>query len=88
MSELLLAKQAKDLLADIFREVFVLDDDVDVTTLNYRGIQAWDSVGHMQLVAGIETAFDVMFETEQVIGMSSFDKALEILAAHGIDINS
>jgi acyl carrier protein len=39
---------------------------------------------HMQLVAELETKFDVMLSTEQVIGMSTFEKATEALEAHGI----
>ena len=44
----------------------------------------WDSVGHMALVAAIEKAFDIMLDTEDVIGMSSFTKAKEIVSKHGI----
>lgn len=44
----------------------------------------WDSVGHMTLVAIIEKTFDIMLDTDDVIGMSSFQKAKEIIAKHGI----
>lgn len=44
----------------------------------------WDSVGHMTLVAIIEKTFDIMLDTDDVIGMSSFLKAKEIIAKHGI----
>ncbi|MBC8037230.1 MAG: acyl carrier protein [Rhizobiales bacterium] len=73
-------------LIETFIEVFSLEPGADVAALKYRGIPAWDSIGHMQLVASIETAFDVMLETDQVIEMSSFDKALEILSANGVGV--
>ena len=38
----------------------------------------------MQLVAAIENAFDIMLTTDQVIGMSSFCKAREFAALHGV----
>jgi hypothetical protein len=38
----------------------------------------------MQLVAGIEAVFDIMLETEDVIGMSSFGKACEIVEKYGV----
>ncbi|MFA7429779.1 MAG: acyl carrier protein [Rhodospirillaceae bacterium] len=66
----------------VFREVFQLPDDVDVPSLAYRQRPEWDSVGHMQLIAALETEFDVMLETDEVIDMSSFDKAVEILERH------
>ncbi|MGC2855615.1 acyl carrier protein [Novispirillum sp. DQ9] len=72
-------------VADIFRETFTLDGAIDVEALAYRQIPAWDSVGHMQLVAALESAFDVMLETDEIIDMSSFDKAVEILSRHLVD---
>lgn len=70
-------------IADQLRTVFVdalqLDDDVDVENLKYRDIEAWDSVGHMALVAAIEDEFDVQFETDQVIDMSSFKVAVDMV---------
>jgi acyl carrier protein len=70
-------------IADQLRAVFVdslqLDDDVDVENLKYRDIEAWDSVGHMALIAAIEDEFDVQFETDQVIDMSSFKVAVDMV---------
>lgn len=76
----------RDQLIAAFRTGLSLSADVDIPSLTYRGISQWDSVGHMQLVAEIEGQFEIMMETDQVIDMSSFDKALEILAVHGIDL--
>ncbi len=53
--------------------------------LAYNSIRQWDSVGHMALVAELESAFDVMLDTEEIVGMSSVKKAREILARHGVE---
>ncbi|CAL9658064.1 acyl carrier protein [Saccharothrix sp. NPDC042600] len=71
-------------LRTVFVEALQLDDDVDVENLKYRDIDAWDSVGHMALVAAIEDEFDVQFETEQVIDMSSFKVAVDMLRGFGV----
>ena len=47
--------------------------------LKYQEIQAWDSVGHMGLVAAIEDAFNIMLEVDDIIDLSSFEKGIEIL---------
>lgn len=65
-----------------FRETFGLDPQCAVDDLAYQGLAAWDSVGHMRLVAALETAFDLMLDTDEVIGLSSFAKAKEILGRH------
>ena len=62
--------------------------DIDCESLEYRGIEQWDSVAHMALVTELETEFDVMLDTDEVIGMSSFKKAREILVNHGVDFGA
>lgn len=52
----------------------------DAQGLQYNSIPAWDSVGHMGLVAAIEDAFDIMMDTDDIIDFSSFEKGKEILA--------
>ncbi len=59
-----------------------------VTTFEYRKVPQWDSMAHMQLVAEIEMEFDIMLDTDEVLGLSSFEKALDILSKHGLDISA
>lgn len=47
--------------------------------LTYQSTQLWDSVGHMNLISVLEDAFDVMFETDDIIDFSSYEKGMEIL---------
>ena len=54
-------------------------------TLNYQDVTEWDSVGHMKLVAEIEDAFDIMFETDEIIDFSSYVKGKEILAKYDVE---
>ncbi|NGY61675.1 acyl carrier protein [Lentzea sp. NEAU-D13] len=72
-------------LRNTFVEALALGEDVDVENLKYRDIDEWDSVGHMALVAAIEDEFDVQFETEQVIDMSSFKVSLDMLKDLGAE---
>ena len=37
--------------------------------LAYNTIKEWDSVGHMALVAELESGFDVMFDTDDILGV-------------------
>jgi acyl carrier protein len=73
-------------LRQVFIDALALSPEVDVESLSYRGIDEWDSVAHMMLVGEIESAFDVMLDTQDVIGMSSYSLAREILKRHGVQI--
>lgn len=52
----------------------------EVEKLNYQDISAWDSVGHMGLIAALEETFDIMMDTDDIIDFSSYKKGMEILS--------
>ncbi len=67
-------------LKSIFSESLGIDESIVTDSLRYAEIPQWDSVAHMALVAAIEEGFDIMIDTEDVIDMSSFEKAKQIVA--------
>lgn len=75
-------------LAELFREVFELEPSVDVADMRYRDLRQWDSVGHMRLIAAIEQAYDIMLDTADVLDLSSFAKAVEILEKYGVELTA
>lgn len=50
--------------------------------LKYQDVTAWDSVGHMSLMAALEDAFDIMMDTDDIIDFSSYEKGKEILTSN------
>lgn len=55
--------------------------------LKYQGIELWDSVGHMTLVANLEDEFDIMMDTNDIIDLSSYEMGKEILKSnYGIEL--
>ncbi len=54
----------------------------DLPNLKYQDIAAWDSVGHMSLMANIEDSFDIMMEVEDIMDFSSYAHGKEILKAN------
>jgi acyl carrier protein len=71
-------------LKSAFIEALHVSPDDDFESMAYGQTPGWDSVAHMTLIAEIETAFDIMLATDDVIGMSSFHKAKEIVARSGV----
>ena len=58
-----------------------------VESLEYQSIPAWDSVGHMGLIAAIEDAFDIQFETDDIVDFNSFTKGIELLKKYDVVID-
>ena len=73
-------------LREIFANALEINKETVVDSLEYNSIPQWDSVAHMSLVAAIDDGFDIMMETDDVIDMSSFGKAKEILRKYDVEI--
>ena len=61
-----------------FMKTFEITED-QLIGLKYQDIKAWDSVGHMSLMAALEDAFDIMMDADDIIDFSSYEKGKEIL---------
>lgn len=61
-----------------FCETLQITED-QLSGLTYQSVPAWDSVGHMTLIAALEDTFDIMMETDDIIELSSYEKGMEIL---------
>ncbi len=72
-------------LKKVFADTFGIAVN-EVEGLQYQGIEQWDSVGHMTLVAAIEDEFNIELDTDDIIDMSSFEKAKEIVVKYGIEL--
>lgn len=70
-----------------FMECFEIEEE-QLAGLKYQDIQAWDSVGHMGLIAALEDAFDIMMDTDDIIDFSSYEIGKEILAKdeYGVEL--
>lgn len=65
----------------VFRETFELTAD-ELPGLEYRSVQAWDSVGHLLLTSALEEAFEITLDFDDVIALSSYETGIEILAKY------
>ena len=66
-----------------FMQAFEIDAET-AKTLKFQDIPAWDSVGHMGLVAALEEAFEIMLEPDDIVDLSSFEKGKEILGKYDV----
>lgn len=67
-----------------FIEVFEIEKSDLNTSLEYQSIQAWDSVGHMALMAALEDEFDIMLEMDDIVDFGSYETGLKTLEKYGV----
>ena len=76
----------KNIYDNTFIETFSVDETKLNEKLEYNSIETWDSIGHMQLMAELEDAFEIEFEMDDIINFSSYRKGIEILEKYEVEI--
>lgn len=72
-----------------YNNAFIESLDVTEDQLNglsYQDVPGWDSVGHMGLISELEDAFDIQFETDDIVDFNSYEKGIELLAKYDVVI--
>lgn len=72
-----------------YNKAFMESLDVEESQLNglsYQDVPAWDSVGHMGLISELEDAFDIQFETDDIVDFNSYERGIELLGKYDVVI--
>ena len=71
----------------VFIDCFGVKEDKLNKDFVYQSIPAWDSVGHMGMIAGLEEAFDIMMDMEDIVDFSSYTVGIEKLKKYNVIID-
>ena len=72
---------------EIFINVLNTTKDCLNEKFTFRDVVQWDSVAHLSLISELEDAFDVMFDSEDILHYGSYENGKKILEKMGIDFN-
>jgi acyl carrier protein len=70
----------------VFVDSFSVGEELLNENFTYQCVPAWDSVGHMGMIAALEDAFGIMMETEDIIEFSSYTVGIDTLKKYGVEI--
>lgn len=72
-----------------YKQAFINTFDISPDELgdhfNFNEVDAWDSMAHLTLIAELEDAFEVMFETEDILHFGGYENGKKILAKYGVE---
>lgn len=69
-----------------FIEVFAVEPSVLNENFNKDSVEEWDSVHQLNIVALLEESFDIMFEPEDIMDLTSYEKGKEILKKYEVEL--
>lgn len=70
---------------NIFVEIFDVDEAALDDHFTFKEVDSWDSMTHLSLISELEDAFDVMFETDDILHFGGYMNGMEILKRYGVD---
>ena len=76
----------KDKYEKIFIKCFGLDKSKLKKDIKYNSVPKWDSVGHMNMIAKLEEAFNISMEMDDIIDFSSYKVGIKMLKKYKIKI--
>jgi acyl carrier protein len=71
-------------LEEIFRYVFKLPQDADVTGVEQGAVPEWDSLAHVSLVMALESEFGIQIDAGDSLDLTSFDAVTRYLQERGL----
>ncbi len=71
---------------NIFVEVFAVDKAALGKDFTKENVGSWDSIHQLNVTAQIEESFDLMFEPEDIMGMTSYEAGKELLAKYNVEL--
>ena len=77
----------KEIYDDIFYTLFDVKKGELKDNFTFNDVEVWDSIAHLSLITMLEDAFDIMFETEDILSFGSYENGKTILRKYGITIN-
>jgi acyl carrier protein len=70
----------------VFMDCFSVPQEALNDQFVYQCIPAWDSVGHMGMIAALEDTFGIVMETEDVIEFGSYTIGIEKLKKYAVEV--
>jgi acyl carrier protein len=68
-------------IKQIMSQIFSVDPSTITAETSQASLGKWDSLGHMNLCAALEEEFGIAFDTDQVVGMTSYEAVLNAVSA-------
>ena len=70
---------------NIFMEIFSVNAEDLNSSFNFKDVEKWDSLTHLTLISELEDAFEVMFETDDILHFGGYENGMKILTRYGVE---
>lgn len=68
----------------VFKNIFEVENSDLDENFTFKNVDRWDSLTHLTLISDLEDAFEIMFETEDILHFGGYLNGIEILKRYGV----
>lgn len=69
-----------------FIEVFGVEESALTSAFAKENVDAWDSVHQLNIIAILEETFDIMFDPEDIMELTSYEKGMALMAKYEVEL--
>lgn len=70
----------------IFVETFGVSENTLGEDFKKENVDNWDSIHQLSIATGIEDTFDLMLDSEEILGLVSYESGLDILKKYKVEL--
>ena len=71
---------------DAFVRILGVKPEALGESFTFRDVEKWDSVAHLSLISELEDAFDIIFESDDILHFGSYENGKRVLLKYGIEV--
>lgn len=69
-----------------FVEVFGIEESALNRDFAKENVDSWDSVHQLNIIAILEESFDIMFDPEDIMELTSYEKGVDLMAKYEVEL--
>ena len=69
-----------------FVEVFGVEENALGSAFAKENVDSWDSVHQLNIIAILEETFDIMFDPEDIMELTSYDKGVALMGKYEVEL--
>lgn len=69
-----------------FMEVFGVEENALTADFAKENVDSWDSVHQLNIIAILEETFDIMFDPEDIMELTSYEKGAALMTKYEVEL--
>ena len=70
--------------SNVFKNIFSVEDSQLGENFKFKDIATWDSFTHLTLISELESVFDIILKSDDILHFGGYENGKKILSKYGV----